>query len=192
MIQIGNTLLSDDLAEKHFFCDLSKCKGACCVKGDAGAPLSVEEVLLLPEIIDKIKPFLRKEGVEAIEQQGTHILDAENETVTPLIQGKECAYVVFEKGIAMCGIEKAYIDGAITFRKPVSCHLYPIRIRKYEQFIAVNYDKWTICEPARQKGEKDGIPLYEFVKDALIRRFGNTWYRNLLTIIGQRLNKIRS
>ncbi len=192
MIQIGNTLLSDDLAEKHFFCDLSKCKGACCVKGDAGAPLSVEEVLLLPEIIDKIKPFLRKEGIEAIEQQGTHILDAENETVTPLIQGKECAYVVFEKGIAMCGIEKAYIDGAITFRKPVSCHLYPIRIRKYEQFIAVNYDKWTICEPARQKGEKDGIPLYEFVKDALIRRFGNTWYRNLLTIIGQRLNKIRS
>ncbi len=192
MIQIGNTLISDDLADKHFICDLRKCKGACCVKGDAGAPLTAEEVLLLPEIIDKIIPFLRKEGAKAIEQQGTHILDTENETVTPLIQGKECAYVVFEKGIAMCGIEKAYIDGAITFRKPVSCHLYPIRIRKYEQFIAVNYDKWTICEPARQKGEKDSIPLYEFVKDALIRRFGNTWYRNFLTIINQRLNKIRS
>ncbi len=183
MLQIGTILISDDVTDKHFICDLEKCKGACCVEGDAGAPLSSEEVLLLSHIIDKIKPFLRKEGVDAIEQQGVYTIDYENETVTPLIQGKECAYVVFENGIARCGIEKAYSSGAIAFRKPVSCHLYPVRIKKHEQFIAVNYDIWKICDPAREKGEKEKLSVREFVKDALIRQFGITWYQNLQSAV---------
>lgn len=183
MIQIMNTLVSDDLADKYFICDMEKCKGACCVKGDAGAPLTAEEVLLLPGIINKIKPYLRKEGIESVEEQGTHVIDSENETVTPLIRGKECAYVVFENGIARCGIEKAYNEGAVTFRKPISCHLYPIRIRKYDQFLAVNYDKWSICDPARRKGEEERVSLCDFVKKALIRRFGETWYNDLLAAI---------
>lgn len=179
MLQIKDTLISQDLLEQKFFCDLEKCKGACCVKGDAGAPLTREEVELLPKIISKIYPYLRKAGVDSIEKLGTHVIDEENETVTPLVNGKECAYVVFEKGIAKCGIEQAFDAGIITFRKPVSCHLYPVRIRRYEQFIAVNYDKWDICEPARKLGERLKVLVHTFVRDALIRRFSEDWYMHL-------------
>lgn len=191
MLQIKDTLISQDLLEKNFCCDLEKCKGACCVKGDAGAPLMQEEVDLLPMIIEKIKPFLRKIGIESIEQQGTHVIDDENETVTPLVNGKECAYVVFEKGIAKCGIEKAYDAEVITFRKPISCHLYPVRLKKYEQFIAVNYDKWDICDPARKLGDKLNLSVHTFVQEALIRRFGKNWYMHL-KIAEKKLNKERS
>jgi hypothetical protein len=179
MIRIEDTLISPDVIEKKFCCHLQKCYGACCVKGDSGAPLNEEEVKLLPRIIEKIKPFLRPEGVKAIENQGTHVIDSENEPVTPLINGEECAYTLFENGIAKCGIEKAFIEGSINFQKPVSCHLYPIRVRKFENFLAVNYDKWEICDPARKYGDKIGIPVYKFVKDALIRRFGEDWYNQL-------------
>ena len=179
MLQIKDTIISLDVWEKHFCCDLEKCKGACCVKGDAGAPLTKEEAELLPKIIDKIKPYLRKEGIESIENQGTHVIDFENETVTPLVNGQECAYAVFENGIAKCGIEKAFHAGAVKFRKPVSCHLYPVRIRKYNPFVAVNYDQWEICAPARVKGEEMDITVREFVKEALIRRFGEDWYRHV-------------
>ena len=179
MLQIKDTLISQDLIDKNFCCDLQKCKGACCVKGDSGAPLNQEEVGLLPAIIDKIKPFLRKVSVETIENQGTHVIDNEDETVTPLINGKECAYAVFENGIAKCGIELAYDNGVTSFRKPISCHLYPVRLKKYDQFIAVNYDRWDICEPARKMGDKLNLSVYQFVQDALIRRFGKDWYMHL-------------
>lgn len=179
MIKIDNTLISQDILEKKFCCDLDKCHGACCVKGDAGAPLLETETSLLAKIINKIKPYLSQQGIDSIEKHGTHVIDDENETVTPLIDGKECAYVIFENSIARCGIEKAYTDGAIKFRKPISCYLYPIRIKKYEQFIAVNYDQWNICEPARIKGEKIKLPVFVFVKDALRKRFGKEWYKML-------------
>jgi hypothetical protein len=179
MLQIKDTLISQDLIEKNFSCDLEKCKGACCVRGDSGAPLTQEEVELLPEIIHQIKPYLRKEGKAAIEEQGTHVIDDEYEPVTPLVNGQECAYVIFEKGIARCGIEKAFEADAITFRKPLSCHLYPVRLKKYDRFIAVNYDKWEICEPARKLGDNLKIPVYKFVRKALIRRFGEDWYMHL-------------
>jgi hypothetical protein len=179
MLQIENTLVSLDLIEKKFCCHLERCMGVCCVKGDAGAPLNEEEVKLLPKIFDKIKPFLRPEGVKAIEKQGTHVIDNDGEPVTTLVNGEECAYAIFEKGIAKCGIEKAFNEGVIDFQKPVSCHLYPVRIRKYENFLAVNYDTWEICDPARKYGDKIGVPVYVFVKDALIRRFGGDWYKQL-------------
>jgi len=179
MIKIDNTLASLDLVEKNFCCHLEKCLGICCVKGDSGAPLNEDEIKVLPQIIEKIKPFLRKESIEAIEKQGTHIIDIDNESVTPLVNGAECAYAIFEKGIARCAIEKAFLEGAIKFRKPVSCHLYPVRVRKYESFLAVNYDKWEICDPARKYGDEVGIPVFEFVKDALIRRFSIEWFRKL-------------
>jgi hypothetical protein len=179
MLKIKDTLISLDLLEKHFCCDLDKCHGACCVKGDAGAPLLAEEVELLPKIIKKIRPYLSKEGNESINMLGTHVIDQENETVTPLIKGKECAYVVFENSIARCGIEKAYLDGVIKFRKPVSCYLYPVRIKKYEEFIAVNYDQWDICAPARIKGEEIKIPVYKFTEEALKKHFGEKWFKML-------------
>jgi hypothetical protein len=150
------------------------------VKGDAGAPLLTEEVELLPKIIKKIRPYLSKEGNESIELLGTYVIDDEDETVTPLINGKECAYIVFENNIARCGIEKAYFDGVIKFRKPVSCYLYPVRIKKYDQFIAVNYDQWEICAPARVKGEEIKLPVYKFCEEALKERFGEKWFKMLI------------
>ena len=181
MIQIGKTLVSLDILEKEFVCDLSACKGACCVEGDAGAPLEEEEVGLLQEEWEKIKPYIREEGIAAIEAQGTFVIDPyDQEKVTPLVEGKECAYTIFdEKGVAGCGIEKAWQDGATQFRKPVSCHLYPIRISKHKDFEAVNYDKWKICSPACACGKKLGIEVFRFVKEALIRKYGEAWYKDL-------------
>jgi hypothetical protein len=190
MLKIENTLISQDVIEKNFCCDLNKCHGACCVKGDSGAPLQEEEVLLLPKIADKIKPYLSPKGVDAIEQLGTHVIDDENETVTPLIDGKECAYVIFENNIARCGIEKAFFNGAIKFRKPISCYLYPVRIKKYEQFIAVNYDQWDICEPARKKGNEINLKVFEFVRDALKKRFGKEWIK-MLHVASEKLKSER-
>jgi hypothetical protein len=179
MIPIKDTLIGSDVLDSKFCCDLDSCKGACCIKGDSGAPLNDEEIKILPTILQKIKPYLRKEGIEAVELLGTHVIDEEKEAVTPLINGMECAYVIFDGEIAKCGIEKAFLAGKISFRKPVSCHLYPIRVRKYNEFIAVNYDIWDICNPARVYGEKLNLDVIEFVKDALIRRFGSDWYKKL-------------
>lgn len=165
--------------DKKFTCDLSKCKGACCVQGDSGAPLEHEELEILETIFPIIKKYLRPEGIKAIEEQGPHVMDSDNDNVTPLIEGKECAYVIFEEGIAKCGIEKAYFDGAIKFQKPVSCHLYPVRVKRLNGFVAVNYDKWDICNPARILGEEIKMPVFQFVKDALVRKFGSDWYKHL-------------
>jgi hypothetical protein len=191
MLQIKDTIISLDVLEQNFCCDLEKCKGMCCVKGSSGAPLNTDEVQLLPAIIHKIRPYLSEEGIKAIEQSGTHVIDEEHETVTPLVNGQECAYAIFENDIARCGIEKAYQEGTVDLRKPVSCHLYPLRIRKYEQFIAVNYDRWDICEPARINGDKLGLLVFEFVKEALIRRFGNDWHKHL-KIAAQKMLKKKS
>ena len=191
MLRIKDTLISMDVLEKHFICDLAKCKGACCVKGDSGAPLEDEELPVMEEILPKVKPFLREEGIKAIEEQGPYMIDMDDDFVTPLIEGNECAYVVFENGIAKCGIEKAYNVGAIGFRKPLSCHLYPVRLKKYSDFTAVNYDKWDICEPARDLGQKEQVPVYKFLEESLIRRFGNDWMRHL-KIAAETLKKTKT
>ncbi len=181
MISIGDTLISEDILEKKFVCDLTACKGACCVEGDAGAPLEPEEVKILADEYEKVKPYLRPEGIKAIEEQGTHVIDElDGEPVTPLVNDAECAYVVFdENGTTLCGIEKAWKEGKTYFRKPVSCHLYPIRIQKYSSFEAVNYHKWKICSAACSLGESLKVPVYKFTKDALIRKYGPEWYTDL-------------
>jgi hypothetical protein len=180
MIAIGKTLISEDVIEKHFVCDLNACKGACCVKGDYGAPLETEELPILDAIYEKVKPFLREEGIQAIEKQGKYLLYEKKEWVTPLVKGKECAYTIFEKGIAKCGIEKAYYAGKVDWKKPISCHLYPIRITKNRNDVeAVNYDRWNICNPACKLGENLKIPVYKFLKDSLVRKFGEDWYKEL-------------
>src|SRR5690606_9997116 len=156
------------------------CKGACCVDGEAGAPLEDRETDILIEIFPKVRPFLRPEGVAAIESQGAFVKGEDGEWETPLVHGSECAYVIFsEGGIAKCGLEEAYNQGATKWKKPVSCHLYPIRIREYSEFTAVNYHKWEICDPACALGTELQVPIYKFVKDALIRKFGKQWYADL-------------
>jgi hypothetical protein len=180
MIQIGKTLISEAIIDNEFACNLSACKGECCVAGDSGAPLDPEELTILETIYSKVKPFLRPEGIAAIEAQGTHIMSDFGEPETPLVEGKECAYVNFtENGTALCGIETAYRSGEIDFKKPVSCELYPIRVQKLTELHAVNYDRWDICSDACTLGKSLEMPVYKFAKNALIRKFGEDWYAEL-------------
>mgnify|MGYP003563171720 CR=1 FL=1 len=192
MIVIGKTVLSDDIADNFFLCDLKKCKGGCCVEGDLGAPLEEDELPILDEIYEKIKPYLSKESIKAIENQGKYIFDEDGEYSTPTINGSECAYAVYdESGILKCGIEKASEDGKTSFKKPISCHLYPIRISKYDSYYALNYDRWEICLPACELGRKTKLPLYKFLKDPLIRKFGEAWYEKLCNTIENPPEKVQ-
>lgn len=180
MFQIGKTIVSEEILTKDFVCNLSACKGACCVDGDAGAPVTPEERQILEDIYPKVKPYLRQKGIKAIEKQGTYITTDLDEIETPLIDGADCAYVTFdEKGTALCGIEEAYNQGDIDFKKPISCHLYPVRIQEYSEFSAVNYHKWQICDDACSLGAELQVPVYKFTKDALVRKFGKDWYNQL-------------
>ena len=190
VLAIGDTLVSEEVLEKKFVCDLNACKGGCCVKGDYGAPLEDEELDILERIYPTVKPYLSEQGVAALEKQGRYIRYSRKEWVTPLIQGRECAYTIFENGIAKCGIEKAYFDGKVDFQKPVSCHLYPIRITTMRSGVdAVNYDKWSICRAACKLGEALKIPVYKFLKNALIRKYGEAWYEKLELVASEKEKK---
>jgi hypothetical protein len=175
MIQIGKTIVSQVAFEHAFCCDLTKCKGACCVEGDAGAPLAESEVQILEEIQSAIQPFLRPEGIQSIMDQGVAIQEPNGEWVTPLVDGKECAYVVFDGGVAKCGIEQAAAAGAVEWPKPISCHLYPIRVTKYQEFDALNVHHWKVCEPACSLGNELKLPVFRFLKEALVRAYGADW-----------------
>lgn len=180
MIQIDDKLISDEVFLEEFVCNLSACKGACCVEGDSGAPLEDAELEILEEEFENIKPYLRPEGIRAIEEQGTSIKDPDGEWVTPLVKGAECAYVTFdEKGTAKCGIEQAWQAGATRFRKPVSCHLYPIRVTQLQDFEALNYHHWPICSPACKLGKELNVKVYRFLKEAIIRKYGAEFYDKL-------------
>lgn len=180
MFQIGKTIVSEEILENDFVCNLNACKGACCVGGEYGAPLEESETDKLVNIYQDVKPYLRPEGIKAIEEQGAFVKGEDGEWETPLVNNNECAYVVFsEDGIAKCGLEAAYEDGVTKWKKPISCHLYPVRTREYSEFTAVNYHKWEICDPACALGKELKVPIYKFVKDALIRKFGKAWYSEL-------------
>ena len=179
MLEIGKTLISLDVLQKRFCCDLSACKGACCIHGDSGAPLNEDEKEVLKKVYPDVKKFMREEGIKAVEEQGLSIVDSEGDTVTPLINKGECAFVVFENGVSLCAIEMAHKSGIIDWLKPLSCHLYPIRIKSYKSFDAVNFDTWDICYSALEKGRGLGLPAYVFVKDALIRAYGQDWFDQL-------------
>ena len=180
MIEIDNTLISENLLDKKFVCDLTACKGACCVEGDSGAPLEDHETKEMEKAYPIVKPYMTEAGIKAVEEQGTWVVDSDGDKVTPLVGGdKECAFTGFDNGIAYCTIEKAWKDGKLKFRKPVSCHLYPVRITKYKTFDAVNYETWDICKPACACGKKLDVPVYKFVKDALIVKYGKKWYAQL-------------
>ncbi|WGK94950.1 MULTISPECIES: DUF3109 family protein [Flavobacterium] len=179
MFQLGKTIVSEEILEREFVCNLSACKGTCCIDGDAGAPLSEEETKIMEEIYPKVKPYLRPEGIAAIESQGTWVTGEDGDFETTLIEGKDCAYVIFDGTTALCGIEQAYNEGVVDWKKPVSCHLYPIRVKDFTEFTAVNYDQWHICDDACTLGKELQVPVYQFVKDALIRKFGEDWYLEL-------------
>lgn len=189
MIEVGNTLVSLDVIEESFLCDLHSCHGSCCVNGDSGAPLEDDEIDYLEASISAIKPFLRPEGIESIQKNGLWVKDVEHEQTTPLVNGKECAYVIFEDGKSFCGIERAWEAGVISWQKPISCHLYPIRIKKYKRFEAVNYDRWEICQAAIVLGQAKKLRIYEFLKAPLIRKYGKDWYAELALIADEYLKQ---
>ncbi len=181
MIQIDDKLISEEIFSEEFVCNLTKCKGACCVEGDMGAPLEKHEPSILDKIYEKVKPYLTLEGIDAIEKKGTWDIDPhDGDYVTPMIGDRDCVYVTYdERGITKCGIEKAYEDGVIDWQKPISCHLYPIRVQEYSTFVALNYHEWQICSDACTLGKELQVPVYKFLKAPLIRKFGEDFYETL-------------
>jgi hypothetical protein len=181
MMKVGEVLVSDEVKTVEFVCHLEKCKGACCVEGELGAPLEEDELPVMHEIQSAIDPYLTEEGRKAIAAQGPYILDEDGDYSTPTIGGRECAYAHYDaKGVLKCGIEQAYLDGKITYRKPISCHLYPIRVTRKKDFEAVNYSRWSICSDACTLGRALQVPLYKFLKDPLVRKYGEAWYNELV------------
>jgi hypothetical protein len=193
MIAIQDTIVSDELLNKQFVCDLNACKGECCVAGESGAPLDKEELPILLEILDKVKPYMNKKGIKAIEKNGPYVLDSDGDYTTTLVSKEaECAFVVFDENkIAKCAIEQAYNDGVINWKKPISCHLYPVRITAYKNYDAVNYHQWNVCKPACECGAKLQVPVYQFLKGPLIRKYGEDWFNELEQVDKERnkLNK---
>lgn len=180
MIQIQNQIVSLDILNQDFVCNLHQCKGECCVAGDSGAPLAQNEKATLENELAEILPFLPEKGQNSIKSQGVGVTDEDGELVTPLNDGAECSFTVFdEKGMAHCGIERAWKAGKTTFRKPISCHLYPIRATQYPTFEALNYHRWPICDDACTLGKELQVPIYKFAKDALVRKYGEAWYSEL-------------
>ena len=180
MIQIGNTLLSDDIFEEQFICDLCRCKGACCVDGESGAPLTNEEHDQIQEILPLIWDDLSAKAQELITKQGIAYHDSDGELVTSIVNGEECVFTYFdEKGVCKCAIDTASREGRIAVQKPISCHLYPIRLTAYADFTAVNYHRWSVCRPAVKQGRREGVPLYRFLREPLIRKFGVAWYQEV-------------
>lgn len=180
MLQIQNTLVTLDLAEEFFCCDLDKCLGACCIEGDAGAPVTLEEIGRLEEVFPLVKDDMLPRAVKEVEENGVAYADADGEMVTTLLDGANCAFCTFgQGGVCLCAIDKAYREGKVEWRKPDSCALYPVRIKEYPSFTAVNYHRWKICRPAIENGRRLGIRLYQFLEGPLTSRFGAEWYAEL-------------
>ena len=182
MIMHENVLVSFDIFDKKFYCNLEKCFGNCCVEGDYGAPLEEEEIKIISDLLPLIKPYMSEGGLEMLEKEGFHETDPMAQKVTKCISNMHCIFVYQDQQLNLCAIEKAWMEGKIDFQKPVSCHLYPIRLTNLKGLIAANYSKWDICKPALAFGKKKGTALYVFLKEPLIRKFGQKWYDELVLI----------
>ena len=180
MIEIDDKIVSDEILLEPVLCDLKRCKGACCVEGDAGAPLEADEVALLEKEYPNYAPYMTDEGRRAVQEQGYAVLDDDGDLTTPLVGGAECAYSVMENGVTLCAIERACRDGRCGFIKPVSCHLYPIRVVRFSNgAYGLNYHRWHICSPAVRCGRRAGVPVYRALREPIVRRFGEEFYKAL-------------
>jgi len=189
---IDDIIVSESVITEKFLCDLSDCKGACCVEGDAGAPIEESEIGIMEDLADAALPYATEKGQDAIKSHGVFDFDENGEFVTPLVNHEECAFVYFEDGVAKCAIEKAFEKGETAglsddddFNKPISCYLYPIREVQLKGAIALNYHEWDVCKLAVEKGEKENLPIYKFLKKPLIRRFGSEWYDKLCKAVDE-------
>ncbi len=180
MVEIGRAILSNDVFEEHFLCDILKCKGACCIEGDSGAPLTDEEAIMIEQEYDTFADLLPENHKAEVEKQGYSVIDEDGDLVTPLVNNRQCVYSYYNnQGILKCAIEKAHFEGKTPFRKPISCHLFPIRITEYKRFDAVNYQELDICKPGRECGRSEKLPLYKFLKEPLIQKYGEEWYKEV-------------
>lgn len=180
MLQIDDTIISLELLDERFVCDLTVCKGSCCIEGDDGAPLEDDEVKIIEDLLPIIWDDLTEKSKEIIRKQGVSYIDQDGEPVTSIVNGAECVFTYTDAdGICKCAIEKAFREGKTDFYKPISCHLYPVRLQKYDEYIAVNYHRWSVCNCARTLGGKHGVPVYQFLKEPLIRKFGEAWFEEL-------------
>ena len=188
MIAVQGILVSEDLLEEKFICDLIKCKGACCIEGESGAPVTRDEINTIKENWSIYTTYLDSEGVASAEKQHFGVMDEDGEWVTPLV-GKHgrCAFSLLENGMAKCGLEQAYLNGKTQWRKPISCFLYPARVMKLHDTLAVNYHRWKICQPACECGSQNGVRVYQFLKVPLTQQFGEAWYDEL-DLIAQEWN----
>ena len=182
MLQIQDTIISLDVVEECFICDLSFCKGICCVEGESGAPVEEDEVARLEEVLPVVWDDLSPEAQKVIKAQGVVYVDEDGEFVTSIVNGEDCVFTCYdENGYCKCAIEKAYREGKTDFYKPISCHLYPIRVAQYKEFRAVNYHRWNVCQAAKELGKKNKVRVYQFLKEPLTRKFGEDWYKQLNT-----------
>jgi len=179
MLEIDDKIISTEIFDREFVCDLDQCKGQCCVFGDSGAPLEPEELESIRDQYDHIKPYLTPNGIKAVDEQGFGVFDSDGDLGTPLIDNQACAYIFYLGDVALCAIEQAFNEGKINFQKPISCHLYPIRLKKYSEFTAVNFHKWDICKSALKKGKQSQTPVYQFLKQPLVRSFGHDFFEQL-------------
>jgi len=186
MLVVENCIVSEDIRDVKFCCNLQNCKGMCCVDGDCGAPLEKEEMKMLKKLLPKIKPYLTEKGLDEINKYGVSDIDITGELSTRIVDGKDCVFLTYEGEIAKCAIEKAYEEKKIDFQKPISCHLYPIRVQNYGEFFAVNYHAWDICKSALNEGVMQDLPLYKMLKVPLIRKFGEKWYDELISQIKEK------
>ena len=186
MVEIGNVLVSFDVLTKHFLCDLKACKGACCIEGDAGAPVTMEEVAALEEALPEIWDELDLQARKVINKQGVAYVDVQGDLVTSIVNGKDCVFTCYEDGCCYCAVEKAFRAGRIKSNKPASCHLYPIRIKKQSNgYYTLNFDKWQICQPAEVLGKEKGVPVYKFLQQPLTNYFGKEWYNELELVVSE-------
>lgn len=180
MIEIDDKIVSTDILSECFACDLGKCKGICCVEGDAGAPLEIDEVDILEEEYPNYAPYMTAEGRAEVERQGFMVVDSDGDYTTPLVDNAACAYAFEEDGVTFCAIERAYREGKCSFLKPISCHLYPIRVKQFRNgSYGLNYHRWAVCSAARECGKKLGVPVYKALREPIVRRFGEEFYRSL-------------
>ncbi len=194
ILQIGEILISSDILTEEFCCDLESCKGRCCIEGDAGAPVTMDEIMEIEEAVDSCWQDLSASAQAIIDKQGVAYTDKEGDLVTSIVGGKDCVFSYYDdindfqsgrpiKGCCLCALEKAYRGGQSAFCKPISCALYPIREKRFSDgTVALNYHRWDICRCGREKGKALGLPLYKFLKEPLIRRFGESWYQELCDV----------
>lgn len=186
IMQVGNVLLSPDIFTVKFCCDLQKCKGACCVEGDAGAPVTLDEIGQIEGSLDIVWHDLAASAQSVIDRQGVAYTDRDGELVTSIVQGKDCVFTCYDKGCCLCALEKACREGRSAFVKPISCALYPLREKTFpDGTVGLNYHRWSICKDALVKGRELDLPLYKFLKEPLVRRFGSEWYDELLALAAQ-------